>query len=145
MNCPICRKKLNNDFQYLEHLEKEHKNNNDCGCGKQTGGKIKIPKQNILKNNDISKKLKKTMENARKKIEKVEANVNTNAIAYGLKMDKKDFNEIPLPVREKVKSLLLENQYLRGVVAANEKQIKIMKRQVDKCIDNIGVHYTIKD
>lgn len=81
---------------------------------------------------------------AQNKINQVEKNINTNALAFSLKLDKKEINKIPVGVREKVQNLLLENQYLRGVVEANNKQIQIMKRQVDKCIANIGVHYTIK-
>lgn len=134
MKCPICLKNFKNDNNFLNHLEFSHKNNKDCGC--QEGGSKPL--------NDMSKKLEQTMLRAQNKINQVEKNINTNAIAFGLKLNKKDINKIPIGVREKVQNLLLENQYLRGVVEANNKQIQIMKRQVDKCIANIGVHYTIK-
>lgn len=141
MKCPICYKKFKNDLNYINHLELFHKNNKDCGC--QDGGK-KYGEKYIPTNNNMSKKLQQTMIRAQNKINQVEKNINTNALAFSLKLDKKEINKIPVGVREKVQNLLLENQYLRGVVEANNKQIQIMKRQVDKCIANIGVHYTIK-
>lgn len=145
MKCPMCKKNIKNDIEYIDHLEKNHKNSGNCGCG---GSALlprgRVPVEGSINEEKMAKKLKNTMETARKKIEQVEKNVNTNAIAFGLKMDKRDINKIPIGVREKVENLLLENQYLRGIVEANDKQIKIMKKQVDKCISNIGVHYVIK-
>lgn len=145
MKCPMCKKNIKNDIEYIDHLEKKHKNSGNCGCG---GSALlprgRVPVEGSINEEKMAKKLKNTMETARKKIEQVEKNVNTNAIAFGLKMDKRDINKIPIGVREKVENLLLENQYLRGIVEANDKQIKIMKKQVDKCISNIGVHYVIK-
>ena len=145
MKCPMCKKKLKNDIEYIDHLEKMHKNSRDCGCG---GSALlprgRVPVERIINEEKMANKLKTTMEKARKKLDQVERNVNTNAVAFGLKMNKREIDKIPVGVREKVENLLLENQYLRGVVEANDKQIKIMKGQVDKCIANIGIHYVIK-
>jgi len=141
----MCKINIKNDIEYIDHLEKKHKNSSDCGCGGSAllpRGKIPIEKN--INEDKIAKKIKSTMEKARKTVEQVEKNVNTNAIAFGLKINKKEIDKIPKDVREKVENLLLENQYLRGVVEANNKQIQIMKKQVDKCINNIGVHYIIK-
>jgi len=147
MICPICSIKIKNDKNYIRHLEKKHKNSNNCGCDSSEGGgsgssvssgggggseKVKI--ENILHT---------TMEKARKKVEMVEKSLNMNALEFGLKMGKKEIDKIPIGVRDKVQNLLLENQYLRGVVQANNKQIQIMKKHVDLCISQIGVHYDI--
>jgi len=145
MKCPICKKKMKNDIDYIDHLESRHKSKDDCGCG--GSGLLprgRVPVEKNLDGNKMAAKLKATMEKARKTVEQVEKNINTNALAFGLKMNKKDVEKLPKGVREKVENLLLENQYLRGVVEANDKQIKIMKSQVDKCIGSIGVHYVIK-
>ena len=66
--------------------------------------------------------------------------MNMNALEFGLKMKKKELDKIPADIRDKVKSVLLENQYLRGVIDGNNKQIQIMKKQVDLCISQIGMH-----
>lgn len=150
MICPICSIKIKNDKNYIRHLEKKHKNSNNCGCdsseggssgsggsgvsGVSSGGGEKVKIENILHT---------TMEKARKKVEMVEKSLNMNALEFGLKMGKKEIDKIPIGVRDKVQNLLLENQYLRGVVQANNKQIQIMKKHVDLCISQIGVHYDI--
>jgi len=141
MNCPICSIKIKNDKNYIRHLEKKHKNSNNCGCDSGKGGSVsgggndeKVKIENILHT---------TMEKARKKVEMVEKSLNMNALEFGLKMGKKEIDKIPIGVRDKVHNLLLENQYLREVVQANNKQIQIMKKHVDLCISQIGVHYDI--
>jgi hypothetical protein len=55
-------------------------------------------------------------------------------------MKKKELDKIPVDVRDKVKNLLLENQYLRGVIDGNNKQIQIMKKQVELCITQFVMH-----
>ena len=77
--------------------------------------------------------LEKSIERAKKNVE------NANALEFGLKMKKKELDKIPADIRDKVKSVLLENQYLRGVIDRNNKQIQIMKKQVDLCISQIGI------
>lgn len=140
MNCPICSIKIKNDKNYIRHLEKKHKNSNNCGCDSGEGGSVsggggeKVKIENILHT---------TMEKARKKVEMVEKSLNMNALEFGLKMGKKEIDRIPIGVRDKVQNLLLENQYLREIVQANNKQIQIMKKHVDLCISQIGVHYDI--
>ena len=55
-----------------------------------------------------------------------------------LKMKKKELDKIPVDIRDKVKSVLLENQYLRGIIDGNNRQIQAMKKQVELCIRQIG-------
>ena len=132
MICPICQSKLKNDREYINHLEKKHKEEGDCGCDKggsgcSSGGGIKI-----------TTKLEKTIERAKKKVEDAEKSMNMNALEFGLKMKKKELDKIPADIRDKVKSVLLENQYLRGIIDGNNRQIQAMKKQVELCIMQIG-------
>ena len=46
--------------------------------------------------------------------------------------------KMPADIRDKVKSVLLENQYLRGIIDGNNRQIQAMKKQVELCIRQIG-------
>jgi len=46
--------------------------------------------------------------------------------------------KMPADIRDKVKSVLLENQYLRGIIDGNNRQIQAMKKQVELCIMQIG-------
>ena len=132
MICPICQSKLKNEREYINHLEKKHKEEGDCGCDKggsgcSSGGGIKT-----------TTKLEKTIERARKKVEDAEKSMNMNALEFGLKMKKKELDKIPADIRDKVKSVLLENQYLRGIIDGNNRQIQAMKKQVELCIMQIG-------
>ena len=38
MICPICQSKLKNEKSYINHLEKKHKEEGDCGCDGVKGG-----------------------------------------------------------------------------------------------------------
>jgi hypothetical protein len=132
MICPICQSKLKNEREYINHLEKKHKEDGDCGCDKggsgcSSGGRIKT-----------TTKLENTIKRARKKVEDVEKSMNMNALEFGLKMKKKELDKIPADIRDKVKSVLLENQYLRGIIDGNNRQIQAMKKQVELCIMQIG-------
>ena len=127
MNCPICQSKFKNDKNYIMHLEKKHKTENDCGCDKSGGGGV------VVSTTSNMSQLEKSIERAKKNVE------NANALEFGLKMKKKELDKIPADIRDKVKSVLLENQYLRGVIDRNNKQIQIMKKQVDLCISQIGI------
>jgi hypothetical protein len=127
MICPICQSKFKNDKNYIIHLEKKHKTENDCGCDKSGGGVN-------------TSQLEKSIERAKKKVEDTEKSMNMNALEFGLKMKKRELDKIPADIRDKVKSLLLENQYLRGIIDGNNKQIQIMKKQVELCIMQIGIH-----
>ena len=132
MICPICQSKLKNEKEYINHLEKKHKEEGDCGCDKggsgcSGGGGIKT-----------TTKLEKTIERARKKVQDAEKSMNMNALEFGLKMKKKELDKIPVDIRDKVKSVLLENQYLRGIIDGNNRQIQAMKKQVELCIMQIG-------
>ena len=124
MICPICQLKLKNEREYINHLEKKHKEKGDCGCDK--GGSASATK------------LENTIKRARKKVEDAEKSMNMNALEFGLKMKKKELDKIPADIRDKVKSVLLENQYLRGIIDGNNKQIQAMKKQVELCIMQIG-------
>ena len=124
MICPICQSKLKNEREYINHLEKKHKEKGDCGCDK--GGSAS------------GTKLENTIKRARKKVEDAEKSMNMNALEFGLKMKKKELDKIPADIRDKVKSVLLENQYLRGIIDGNNKQIQTMKKQVELCIMQIG-------
>ena len=55
------------------------------------------------------------------------------------KNKKTKLDKISGKYHDKVKNLLLENQYLRGVIDGNNKQILIMKKQVELCIRQIGI------
>lgn len=129
MNCPICQLKFKSEKSYINHLEKKHKEEDDCGCdGVEGGGAPESMSQ-----------LDKTIKRARKKVEDAEKSINMNALEFGLKMKKKELDNIPVNIRDKVKSVLLENQYLRGIIDGNNRQIQSMKKQVELCIMQIGV------
>jgi hypothetical protein len=129
MICPICKVKLKNEKSYVNHLEKKHKEEDDCGCDGVSGGGVESMSQ-----------LEKSIERAKKKVEEAEKSINMNALEFGLKMKKTELDKIPVDIRDKVKNLLLENHYLRGVIDGNNKQIQIMKKQVELCIKQLGVH-----
>jgi len=135
MICPICQSKLKNEKNYIMHLEKKHKEKGDCGCGTTA-----IGGGTTTTTTTTTTQLEKSIERARKKVENAEKSMNMNALEFGLKMKKKELDKIPADIRDKVKSVLLENQYLRGVIDGNNKQIQIMKKQVDLCISQIGMH-----
>ena len=130
MICPICQSKLKNEKNYINHLEKKHKEEGDCGCDKGGSG--------CSSGGDSGTKLEKTIKRARKKVEDAEKSMNMNALEFGLKMKKKELDKIPADIRDKVKSVLLENQYLRGIIDGNNRQIQAMKKQVELCIMQIG-------
>jgi len=130
MICPICQLKLKNEREYIMHLEKKHKEKGDCGCDKGGSGCSGGGAPGI--------KLENTIKRARKKVEDAEKSMNMNALEFGLKMKKKELDKIPADIRDKVKSVLLENQYLRGIIDGNNRQIQAMKKQVELCIMQIG-------
>ena len=130
MICPICQSKLKNEKNFINHLEKKHKEEGDCGCDKGGSG--------CSSGGASGTELEKTIERARKKVEDAEKSMNMNALEFGLKMKKKELDKIPVDIRDKVKSVLLENQYLRGIIDGNNRQIQAMKKQVELCIRQIG-------
>lgn len=132
MICPICQSKLKNEREYINHLEKKHKEEGDCGCDK--GGSGCSSSEGIK----TTTKLENTIKRARKKVEDAEKSMNMNALEFGLKMKKKELDKMPADIRDKVKSVLLENQYLRGIIDGNNRQIQAMKKQVELCIMQIG-------
>ncbi len=131
MNCPICQSKFKSEKNYINHLEKKHKEEDDCGCDGIVGGGVPPKKANM-------NQLEKSIERAKKKVEDAEKSMNMNALEFGLKMNKKELDNIPVNIRDKVKSVLLENQYLRGIIDGNNRQIQAMKKQVELCIMQIG-------
>jgi hypothetical protein len=131
MICPICQSKLKNEKSYITHLEKKHKEEDDCGCDGLDGGGVPSKIANMSQ-------LEKTIERARKKVEEAEKSINMNALEFGLKMKKNELDKMPADIRDKVKSVLLENQYLRGIIDGNNRQIQAMKKQVELCIMQIG-------
>ena len=114
------------------HLEKKHKEEDDCGCDGIDGGAVPTTEN--------MSQLEKSIERAKKKVENAEKSISMNALEFGLKIKKTELDKIPDDVRDKVKNLLLENQYLRGIIDGNNKQILIMKKQVELCIKQIGMH-----
>jgi len=132
MICPICQSKLKNEKEYINHLEKKHKEKGDCGCIEKKGG------SGCSSGGAPGTKLENTIKRARKKVEDAEKSMNMNALEFGLKMKKKELDKIPADIRDKVKSVLLENQYLRGIIDGNNRQIQAMKKQVELCIMQIG-------
>jgi len=131
MICPICQSKLKNEKSYITHLEKKHKEEDDCGCDGISGGGAPSKKPSMSQ-------LEKTIERAKKKVEEAEKSINMNALEFGLKMKKTELDKMPADIRDKVKSVLLENQYLRGIIDGNNRQIQAMKKQVELCIMQIG-------
>ena len=131
MLCPICQSKLKNEREYINHLEKKHKEDDDCGCDGVEGGGAPPKNANMSQ-------LERSIERARKRVEDAEKSMNMNALEFGLKMKKKELDKIPTDIRDKVKSVLLENQYLRGIIDGNNRQIQAMKKQVELCIMQIG-------
>ncbi len=131
MICPICQSKLKNEKNFINHLEKKHKEEGDCGCDKGGSG--------CSSGGASGTELEKTIERARKKVQDAEKSMNMNALEFGLKMKKKELDKIPADIRDKVKSVLLENQYLRGIIDGNNKQIQAMKKHVELCIKQLGV------
>lgn len=138
-SCPICQKKYKKINDFLSHLESDHKNG-DCGCNSQGGGGM------IYKgaSEDEMDKFEKVLREARKKVEKAEKDMQMNEITYGLKLGKKDIVKIPEAVREKVRSMSMENEYLRGIIRSQEQQIRMMKKHIDKCIDGISFRYVMR-
>jgi hypothetical protein len=130
MICPICQSKLKNEKNYINHLEKKHKEKGDCGCDKGGSG--------CSSGGASGTELENTIKRARKKVEDAEKSMNMNALEFGLKMKKKELDKIPADIRDKVKSVLLEIQYLRGIIDGNNRQIQAMKKQVELCIMQIG-------
>jgi hypothetical protein len=126
MICPICQSKFKNNKNYIIHLEKKHKETGDCGCDKEGGS------------SDDTIQLEKSIKRAKKKVEDTQKSMSMNALEFGLKMNKKELEKIPADIRDKVKSVLLENQYLRGIIDGNNRQIQAMKKQVELCIMQIG-------
>ncbi len=144
VDCPLCHKKCKNDNDFLNHLEKIHKNE-DCGCGDENqegGSKKKMLFKGV--NKEQMDNFEKILKDAKNKIEKIDSNIQMNSLKYGLKIAKKDIDKIPEPIKEKIKSILLENEYLKGTIKAQENQIKIMKQHINKCIDSVGFQYVIK-
>lgn len=131
MICPICQSKLKNEKSYITHLEKKHKEEDDCGCDGLDGGGVPSKIASMSQ-------LEKTIERAKKKVEEAEKSINMNALEFGLKMKKNELDKMPADIRDKVKSVLLENQYLRGIIDGNNRQIQAMKKQVELCIMQIG-------
>ena len=139
MICPICQSKFKSDRNYIKHLEKKHKTENDCGCDKSGGGCVGGASSATAATSLVNtSQLEKSIQRAKKKVEAVEKSMNMNALEFGLKMKKKELDKIPDDIRDKVKSLLLENQYLRGIIDGNNRQIQVMKKQVELCIMQIG-------
>ena len=59
-------------------------------------------------------------------------------------MNKKDFENVPVEVKEKISKLILENEYLKGLLSSQEKQIRLMKKQIEKCIGKSTIQYIVK-
>ena len=126
-NCSLCNKKYKRLNNYIKHFESKH---NKCNC---VGGGTK------------DKNMAKVFEKAKKSIDKTMKQIENNTIEFGLdiNLNKKEIEKIPVELREKIKSLILENQYLKGTINTQDKQIKLMKRQIDTCIKSVGLHYSV--
>ena len=149
ISCGICKKNFKTMDTYFSHIEKKHAKSLDCDCDKGGGAVKKIKVKNnkdLKKDKPLSKKEMQSIFNkARNDINNTLEQIELNSIQYGLKIDlnKKEINKIPKGIKDKVQSILMENEYLKGVIEAQENQIKLMKKQMDKCINNLGVHYSI--
>jgi len=128
-------KKYKSDVGYIKHLEKEHKNKNDCGCG-LGGGANKIIPKNLFD---------QRVEKLREKIKKIDTDIMMNVVRYDLKIDERELGDIPVSIREKIRGLIMENEFLKGQIKTQEDQIKLMKRQVNKCIESAGIHLEVRE
>ena len=147
LKCSECGKIYKNPNNYLKHIEKEIKK---CEC-KQNGGIISLlPKKKITvytkSKPKTDKEMGKVFLRAKKVLDETMKKIEQNSIAYGLRnnMNKKDFNKLPIEMKEKINKLVMENEYLRGLLSSQEKQIRLMKRQVDACITKSTIQYVVK-
>lgn len=127
----MCLKKYKNVDSYVKHLAKIHRDDK-CGCG--GSGKKLLP-------NSFDQKMKRL----REKIKQVDVDIDMDAITYGLRIDEKELRDLPLYLREKIRGLVMENEFLKGTIKNQEDQIKLMKKQVDKCIESAGVHLVVRE
>ena len=143
--CGLCRRNFKKMDTYFNHIEKKH--SNDCDCDKKGGSKkkIKIAKVEKSKKPLTKKEMQLVFNNAKKNIDNTLGQIELNTIRYGLDIDfdKKEINKIPKELQNKIRTVVMENEYLKGMLMSQENQIKLMKKQMDNCIKNLGVHYSI--
>jgi len=131
--CRECKKTYKSLYWYKRHIEIEHKENCNCGGGRR--GKYPLLKP-IPK-----KKMNKIFSNAEKKIKTIEANVELQVLLTDKTQE--IFKNLPLTVQKKIKKVFFENEYLKGMIKSKNSQIRELQKNVNKCIDNIGAHYSI--
>ena len=143
INCNICGKKYNNLIWYKKHIETKHLTKEECKCdsGGCIGGgkKIRI-KKNMGKypvEKPLSKeKMNKIFKNAETKLDIIADEVHLEALLT--EKSQKIFNTLPLNIQNKIKKLLLENEYLKGMVKSKNSEIKQLQKSLNKCINKIG-------
>jgi len=112
IDCPECGKKFKNPKNYFKHLGLKHQNcDGQCGAG--------------LSQKNFSKKLDDVL----LKTKEIQKQIDLDSIVYDLKIDKKD----DLSLKNKIKDLVLQNEYFKGVIDAQKKQIKTLEKQINKC------------
>lgn len=116
VDCPECGKKFKTNKNYFRHLGLKHSECNDqCGAG--------------LSSKQFSKKLDDVLI----KTKDIQKQIDVDSIVYDLKIGKKDVKDLSVETKNKIKDVVLENEYLKGVIDAQKKQIKTLERQMNKC------------
>ena len=134
LECSNCGKVYKNTNMYLKHIEKELEKVK-CNCNKEGGKKVLLPKKKIRVYHKSKPKTEKEMgrvfSKAKTILDETMKKIEQNSVIYGIKnnMNKKDFENVPVEVKEKISKLILENEYLKGLLSSQEKQIRLMKKQ----------------
>ena len=116
IECPECGKKFKSDKNYFKHLGLKHLNcNGQCGAG--------------LSKKDFSKKLDDVL----LKTKEIKKQIDLDSIVFDLKIGKKDVKDLSVETKSKIKDVVLQNEYFKGVIEAQKKQIKMLEKQINKC------------
>ena len=116
IECPECGKKFKTDKNYFRHLGLKHQNcNGQCGAGLST------------------KQFSKKLDDVLLKTKEIKKQIDLDSIVFDLKIGKKDIKDLSLETKSKIKDVVLQNEYLKGIVDSQKKQIKMLEKQIDKC------------
>lgn len=142
IKCKACGKEYKYLKCYIKHVELKHTNN--CQCPQDGGAKkIRIKKEKYPVPNPIpKKKMNKIFINADDKIKSIEKNIALESLLTDKSQN--TFKMLPIYMQNRLRKLLLENEYLKGMIKSKNLQIKELQKNINKCIDNIGQYYTLK-
>lgn len=142
IKCKECGKEYKYLKCYIKHVESKHGDNCEC---KQDGGakKLKVKKSKYPVPKPIPKnKMNKVFTNADDKIKSIEKNVALESLLTDKTQN--TFNMLPIYMQDRLRKLLLENEYLKGMLKSKNLQIRELQKNINKCIDNIGQNFTLK-